>query len=81
MKYILTVSEYMNYRKRLNSLCKMTKYIFEVRLFFCQMISFLLLLMSMMKSSKHDFLAAFRVSICLHLGLAVWPVSDQSAQY
>ena len=33
MKYILTVSEYMNYRKRLNSLCKMTKYIFEVRLF------------------------------------------------
>ena len=33
MKYILTVSEYMNYRKRRNSLCKMTKYIFEVRLF------------------------------------------------
>ena len=72
MKYILSVSEYINY----------TKYILEVRFYlFCQMISFLLLLMSMMKSSKHDFLAAFRVSVCLHLGLAVWPVSDQSAQH
>ena len=72
MKYILSVSEYINY----------TKYILEVRFYlFCQMISFLLLLMSMMKSSKHDFLAAFKVSVCLHLGLALRPLPDPSTEY
>ena len=82
MKYILTVSEYIVYREGLNIVRIMTKYILEVRLFiYSQMISFLLLHMLMMKSFYHCCLAAFKESVCLHLGLALRPLSDPSAQY
>ena len=56
MKYILTVSEYIDYREGLKIVYIMTKYILEVRLFiYSQMISFLLLHMLMMKSFEQDY--------------------------